>query len=163
MLFEKTLNIAAMFVSGILPSAVCTQIRKWLGARGLGRTRLGGSCRCSEKTRKTLTQVLATLSTNEKTTKNFWAFYIHISLDIHILFYIHISLDIHILFYLRITILNFPKVIGSKYSTSIFGFRATQLWNQVPDSIRNEPNAKCFKAKLTRNWQQIKCTCTSCK
>ena len=151
MLFEKTLNIAAMFVSGILPSAVCNQIRKWLGARGLGRTRLGGSCRCSEKTRKTLTQVLATLSTNEKTTKNFWAFYIHI------------SLDIHILFHLRITILNFPEVIGSKYSTSIFSFRATQLWNQVPDSILNEPNAKCFKAKLTRNWQQIKCTCTSCK
>ena len=65
---------------------------------------------------------------------------------------------------LRITnLLSFPKVMGSKYSTKIFVFRATQLWNQVPDSIKNEPNAKCFKAKLTRNWQVIKCTCTSCR
>ena len=44
-----------------------------------------------------------------------------------------------------------------------FVFRATQLWNQVPDSTKNEPNAKCFKAKLTRNWLVIKCTCTSCR
>ena len=65
---------------------------------------------------------------------------------------------------LRITnLLSFPKVIGSKYGTNTFVFRATHLWNQVPDSIKNEPNAKCFKAKLTRNWQVIKCTCTSCK
>ena len=48
-------------------------------------------------------------------------------------------------------LLRFPKVIGSKYGTSIFVFRANHLWNQVPDSIKNEPNAKCFKAKLTRN------------
>ena len=65
---------------------------------------------------------------------------------------------------LRITnLLSYPKVIGSKYGTNTFVFRATHLWNQVPDSIKNEPNAKCFKAKLTRNWQVIKCTCTSCK
>ena len=65
---------------------------------------------------------------------------------------------------LQITnLLSFPKVIGSKYGTNTFVFRATHLWNQVPDSIKNEPNAKCFKAKLTRNWQVIKCTCTSCK
>ena len=65
---------------------------------------------------------------------------------------------------LRITkLLSFPKVRGSKYGTNTFVFRATQLWNQVPDSIKNEPNAKCFKAKLTRNWQVITCTCTSCK
>ena len=65
---------------------------------------------------------------------------------------------------LRITnLLTFPKVIGSKYGTNTFVFRAIQLWNQVSDSIKNEPNAKCFKAKLTRNWQVIKCTCTSCR
>ena len=65
---------------------------------------------------------------------------------------------------LRITNLqSFPNVIGSKYGTNTFGFRATHLCNQVPDSIKNESNAKCFKAKLTRNWQAIKCTCTSCK
>ena len=65
---------------------------------------------------------------------------------------------------LRITnLLSFPNVIGSKYGTNTFVFRATHLWNQVPDSVKNEPNAKCFKAKLTRNWQVIKCTCTSCK
>ena len=53
-------------------------------------------------------------------------------------------------------LLNIPKAIGSKYGTNTFLFRATQLWNQVP-------NAKCSKAKITRNWQVIKCTCTSCK
>ena len=65
---------------------------------------------------------------------------------------------------LRITnLLSYPKVIGSKYGTNTFVFRATHLWNQVPDSIKNEPNAKCFKVKLTRNWQVVKCTCTSCQ
>ena len=39
---------------------------------------------------------------------------------------------------LRITnLLNFPKVIGSKYGTNTFAFRATHLWNQVPGSIEN--------------------------
>ena len=60
-------------------------------------------------------------------------------------------------------LLSIPKVIGSKYSTNTFGFRATLLGNQVPDAIENEPNAKCFKAKIKSNWQVIKCTCTSCK
>ena len=65
---------------------------------------------------------------------------------------------------LRITnLLSFPKVIGSKYGTNNFVFRATHLWNQAPDSIKNEPNTKCLKAKLTRNWQVIKCKCISCK
>ena len=41
---------------------------------------------------------------------------------------------------LRITkLLSFPKVIGSKYGTNTFAFRATHLWNQVPHSIKNEP------------------------
>ena len=45
---------------------------------------------------------------------------------------------------LRITnLLSFPKVIGSKYGTNTFVFCATHRWNQVPDSIKNEPNAKC--------------------
>ena len=65
---------------------------------------------------------------------------------------------------LRITkLLSFPKVIVSKYGSNIFVFRATHRWNQVLDSMKNEPNVKCFKAKLTRNWQVIKCTYTSCK
>ena len=65
---------------------------------------------------------------------------------------------------LRVTnLLTFPKVIGSKCGKNTFVFRATYLWNQAPDSIKNEPNAKYFKAKLTRNWQVIKCTCTSYK
>ena len=43
------------------------------------------------------------------------------------------------------------------YGANTFVFRATHPWNQFPDSIKNEPNEKCFKAKLTRNWQVIKC------
>ena len=65
---------------------------------------------------------------------------------------------------IRITnLLSFPKTMGSKYGTNVFFFRTTHLWNQVPDSIKNEPKTKWFKAKLTRNWQVIKGTCTSCK
>ena len=38
---------------------------------------------------------------------------------------------------LRITnLISFPKVIDSKYGTNTFVFRATQLWNQVPDSSK---------------------------
>ena len=41
---------------------------------------------------------------------------------------------------LRITdLLSFPKVICSKYSTSTLVFRATHLWNQIPNSLKNEP------------------------
>ena len=60
-------------------------------------------------------------------------------------------------------ILSFPKVVGSRYGTNTFVFRATHVWDQVPESIKNELNAKCFRAKLTRKWQVIKCACTSCK
>ena len=52
---------------------------------------------------------------------------------------------------------NFPKFIGSKYGTNTFGFRAPHLWKQVPDSIKNETNVKCFKVKITRNWRVISC------
>ena len=56
---------------------------------------------------------------------------------------------------LRITnFLSFPKDIGSKNGRNTFVFRATHISNQVPDSIENEPNAKCFKAtheKLASN------------
>ena len=65
---------------------------------------------------------------------------------------------------LQITnVLSFPKVIGSKYGTNTFVFRATHLWNKVPDSIKNEPDAKYFKVKLRGNWQVIKCVCISYK
>ena len=61
----------------------------------------------------------------------------------------------------RINLLNFSKVIDYIYGINTFGFRATHPWNQVPDSIKNETNAKCFKVKITRNWQVIIYTCTS--
>ena len=65
---------------------------------------------------------------------------------------------------IRITdLLNFPKVIGSKYGTKTVGFHATHLWNQVPDSIKNESSAKCFKVKIMRNCLVIKCTYHSYK
>ena len=35
---------------------------------------------------------------------------------------------------------------------SYFQISYLHLWNQVPDSIKNESNAKCFQAKFTRNW-----------
>ena len=48
---------------------------------------------------------------------------------------------------LRITnLLSFPKVAGSQYGTYTFVSRVTHLSNQAPDSIKNEPNGKFFKA-----------------
>ena len=55
---------------------------------------------------------------------------------------------------LRITnLLNFPKVMGSKYGTNTFVFRATQLWNQVPDSkkMNQTQNASKPNSRETGN------------
>ena len=49
------------------------------------------------------------------------------------------------------SLLNFLKFIDSKYRTNTFVFLVSHLWSQIPDSIKKEPNTKCFKAKITRN------------
>ena len=47
---------------------------------------------------------------------------------------------------LRITnLINFSKVIGLKYGTNTFVFRATRFWNQVSGPIKNEPNIKMLQ------------------
>ena len=52
---------------------------------------------------------------------------------------------------------NFPKLIFPLVSVvPIFGIKFS-------DSIKNEPSATYFKAKITRNWHMIKFTCSSCK
>ena len=57
---------------------------------------------------------------------------------------------------LRISkLLNFPAVKCLKFRTNTFGLRGTYLWNQVPESIKIEPNAKCSEGKITTSWQLI--------
>ena len=62
-----------------------------------------------------------------------------------------------------INLLKFPKVNGSKYGSSSFVFRASYLWNQIPDSIKKVSSTKNFKKEMLKNWQEIKCTCAICK
>ena len=55
----------------------------------------------------------------------------------------------------KINLLTFPKAAGSKYDfNNTFGFRASQLWNQVvPNSIKSAPSAKHFKTEMLKNWR----------
>ena len=65
---------------------------------------------------------------------------------------------------LRISnLLALPKTNTKKFGLYSFGFRASQLWNQLPDHIKNEISTKLFKNKVKENWQHIKCSCSICR
>ena len=65
---------------------------------------------------------------------------------------------------LRISnLLALPKTNTKKFGLYSFGFRASQLWNQLPDHIKNEVSTKLFKNKVKENWQDIKCSCCICR
>ena len=51
---------------------------------------------------------------------------------------------------LKITnFVNYPKFTGSKYGFNFFGLRASQLLNQVPNSIQSAPLSKHFKTDMS--------------
>ena len=60
-----------------------------------------------------------------------------------------------------VNFISYPKVAGSlKYGFNFFGFGASQLMNQVPNSIYSAPPAKHFKTDMLKSWQVINCTCS---
>ena len=49
-------------------------------------------------------------------------------------------------------LLTLPKTNTKKFGLDYFHFRASHLWNQLPDHIKDETSVKGFKNKLVRNW-----------
>ena len=67
-------------------------------------------------------------------------------------------------YHLRISnLLSLPKTNTIKFGLYSLGFRASQLWNRLPDHIKNEISIKSFKSELKENWQDIVCSCTICR
>ena len=60
-------------------------------------------------------------------------------------------------------LLTLPKINTKRFSLYSFSFRASHLWNQLPDHIKYETSVKGFKNKLVRNWQEVTCSCTICR
>ena len=45
-------------------------------------------------------------------------------------------------------LLSFPKIKTIRFGLNAFAFRASSLWNQLPDHIKNEKTLRSFKDKL---------------
>ena len=60
-------------------------------------------------------------------------------------------------------LLTLPKINTKRFGLYFFSFRATHLWNQLPDHIKHETSIKGFKNKLLRNQQEITCSCAICR
>ena len=60
-------------------------------------------------------------------------------------------------------LLTLPKINTKRFGLYSFSFRASYLWNQLPDHIKHETSVKGFKNKLVRNWQEITCSCAICR
>ena len=50
-----------------------------------------------------------------------------------------------------------PKINTRRFDLYSFSFRASNLWNQLPNHIKNETSVKGFKNKLVINWQEVTC------
>ena len=60
-------------------------------------------------------------------------------------------------------LLTLPKINTKRFGLYSFCFRASHLWNQLPDHIKYETSVKGFKNKLLRSWQEITCLCAICR
>ena len=60
-------------------------------------------------------------------------------------------------------LLTLPKINSKRFGLYSFSFRASHLWNQLPDHVKHETSVKGFKNKLVRNWQEITCSCAVCR
>ena len=45
------------------------------------------------------------------------------------------------------------------YGTNSFSFRASLIWNSLPDEIKNSNNLQTFKEKLKIAKEDVKCSC----
>ena len=59
-------------------------------------------------------------------------------------------------------LLTLPKINTKRFGLCAFSFRASHLWNQLPDHIKYKTSVKGFKNKLLRNWQEFTCSCAIC-
>ena len=48
-------------------------------------------------------------------------------------------------------LLTLPKINAKRFGIHSFSYRASHLWNQLPDHIKYETSVKVFKNKLVRN------------
>ena len=60
-------------------------------------------------------------------------------------------------------LLTLPKINTKRFGLYSFSFRASHLWNQLPDHIKYETSVKVFKKKLVKNWQEINCSSAICR
>ena len=60
-------------------------------------------------------------------------------------------------------LLILPKINTKRFGLYSFSFRASHLWNHLPDYITYETSVKRFKNKLVRKCQEIICSCAISK
>ena len=60
-------------------------------------------------------------------------------------------------------LLILPKINTKRFGLYSFSFRASHLWNQLPDHIKYETSVKGFKNKLVGKWQETTCSCAICR
>ena len=60
-------------------------------------------------------------------------------------------------------LLTLARINTKRFGLYSFSFRASHLWNQLPDHINYETSVKGFTNKLVRNWQEITCSCAICR
>ena len=60
-------------------------------------------------------------------------------------------------------LLTLSNINTKRFGLYFFSFRASHLWNQLPDHVKYETTVKGFKNKLVKNWQKITCLCTICR
>ena len=60
-------------------------------------------------------------------------------------------------------LLTLPSTKTVRYGLNTFSFRASILWNSLPDIFKKSSTSKIFKKSLKENWRGLKCTCHICK
>ena len=53
-------------------------------------------------------------------------------------------------------LLSFPKIKTIRFGLNAFAFRASSLWNQLPDHIKNEKNSEVLQRQTYRKLARIK-------
>ena len=57
--------------------------------------------------------------------------------------------------------LKLPHVNSSMYGLHSVSFRGSQLWNTVPNNLKNLPSVSIFKNKIG-DWDESGCNCNIC-
>ena len=57
--------------------------------------------------------------------------------------------------------LKVPRVSSTKYGLETLSFRGSQIWNKLPNEIKNISCLSTFKQKI-KNWSGSNCKCKIC-